>query len=255
MVMTSLTTIINYNVTLMSRVFKRNLAGFMVFSAIVLFACTANQTTIETSMPTTTHQFLALGDSYTIGESVDPSERWPVQLAATMQAEGVLLDDPIIVAQTGWTTSNLLAQIEARKPQGPFDLVSLLIGVNNQYQGKDIESYREEFSKLLELSIALAGGDPSRVVVLSIPDWGVTPFADGRERDRIRAQINQFNRVNQTVSLAAGVQYVDIIPISRQAAEDNSLLAADNLHPSGKMYTAWVDLLIPTVKEILRPED
>ena len=223
----------------------------MVLSAIVLFACTANQITIETSMPTATYRFLALGDSYTIGESVDPSERWPLQLAATMRADGVHLDDPTFVAQTGWTTSNLLAQIEASNPQGPFDLVTLLIGVNNQYQGKDIKSYREEFNKLLDISIDLAGGDPGRVVVLSIPDWGVTPFAEGRERDRIRAQINQFNLVNQTESLASGVHYVDITPISRQAAEDSSLLAADNLHPSGKMYAAWVDLMRPTVSEIL----
>ncbi|MFN2124851.1 MAG: SGNH/GDSL hydrolase family protein [Candidatus Promineifilaceae bacterium] len=205
-------------------------------------------------MPTATYRFLALGDSYTIGESVDPSERWPVQLAAAMRTDGVFLDDPTIVAQTGWTTSNLLAQIEASKPQGPFDLVTLLIGVNNQYQGKDIESYREEFVKLLEISIDLAGGDPGRVVVLSIPDWGVTPFAEGRERDKIGAQINQFNRVNQTKSLAAGVHYVDITPISRQAAQDRSLLAADNLHPSGKMYAAWVDLMLPTVTKILIPE-
>ena len=205
-------------------------------------------------MPTATYRFLALGDSYTIGESVDLSERWPVQLAAAIRADGVLLDDPIIIAQTGWTTGNLLAQIEASQPQGPFDLVTLLIGVNNQYQGKEIQSYREEFGKLLEISIDLAGGDPSRVVVLSIPDWGVTPFANGRERDRIRLQINQFNRVNQTESLAAGVHYANITPISRQAAENTRLLAADNLHPSGKMYAAWVDLLRPIVTQILQPK-
>ena len=226
--------------------------SLLVFSAIMLFACSTNQTTIETSMPTETHRFLALGDSYTIGESVDQSERWPVQLAAAIRADGLLLDDPIIIAQTGWTTSNLLAQIEASNPQGPFDLVTLLIGVNNQYQGKDIESYREEFGELLDISIDLAGGDPGKVVVLTIPDWGVTPFAAGRERGRISAQIDQFNLVNQTESLTAGVHYVDITPISRQAAEDTSLLAPDNLHPSGKMYAAWVNLLRPIVIEILQ---
>jgi len=228
--------------------------GLLVFCAIMLFACTANPTTIEPSMPTKTYRFLALGDSYTIGESVDPFERWPVQLAATMRVDGVLLDDPIIIAQTGWTTSNLLAQVESSNPQGPFELVSLLIGVNNQYQGKDIESYREEFVNLLDRSIDLAGGDPGRVVVLSIPDWGVTPFAEGRNRDTISEQIDQFNLVNQTESLAAGVHYCDITPISRQAAEDTTLLAPDNLHPSGKMYAAWVALLRPTVSEILQPE-
>jgi lysophospholipase L1-like esterase len=228
-------------------VFKKMVSPFFLNT-------TVNPIRIETSMPTTTHRILALGDSYTIGESVDPSERWPVQLAATMRADGLLLDDPIIIAQTGWTTSNLLAQVESNNPQGPFDLVTLLIGVNNQYQGKNIESYWEEFGKLLEISIDLAGGDPGRVVVLSIPDWGVTPFADGRERSKIRAQIDQFNRVNQKESLAAGVHYVDITPISRQAVEDSSLLATDHLHPSGKMYAAWVDLLRPTVIKILQPK-
>ena len=149
----------------------------------MLFACTSRPTTIETTMPNTTYRFLALGDSYTIGESVDPSERWPVQLATAMQKDGLLLDDPIIIAQTGWTTSDLLAKIETTDPQGPFDLVTLLIGVNNQYQGRDIEAYREEFGILLEMAIDFAGGDPTRVVVLSIPDWGVTPFAKGRDSD------------------------------------------------------------------------
>ena len=205
-------------------------------------------------MPTATHRFLALGDSYTIGESVDPCERWPVQLAAAMRADGLLLDNPIIIAQTGWTTGDLLAQIEASKPQEPFDLVTLLIGVNNQYQGKDIESYREEFGKLLELSIDLASDDPGRVVVLSIPDWGVTPFAEGHERGIISEQIDQFNLVNQAMSQAAGVYYCNITTISRQAAEDTRSLATDNLHPSGKMYATWVDLLRPIVTQILQPK-
>jgi lysophospholipase L1-like esterase len=238
----------------MQSISKHLSSYLLVFSAIVLFACTANPITIETSMPTATYRFLALGDSYTIGESVDPLDRWPVQLAAAIQADGVLLDDPIIIAQTGWTTSNLLAQVEVNNPQGPFDLVTLLIGVNNQYQGKDIESYREEFGELLDISIDLAGGDPGKVIVLSIPDWGVTPFADGRNRDNIREQIDQFNLVNQTESLASGVHYVDITPISRKAVNDTTLLAPDNLHPSGKMYAAWVELLQPIASEILQPE-
>lgn len=202
-------------------------------------------------MSNTSHRFLALGDSYTIGESVDPSERWPVQLAAAMQTDGLRLDDAMIIAQTGWTTSNLLAQIETSNPQGPFDLVTLLIGVNNQYQGKDIEAYREEFGILLEMAIDLAGGDPSRVVVLSIPDWGVTPFAEGRNREKIRVQIDQFNHTNQTESQTAGVHYLDITSISRKAALDTTLLVADDLHPSGKMYAAWVEVLLPIVREIL----
>ena len=164
------------------------------------------------------------------------------------------MDDPIIIAQTGWTTSDLLAKIETTDPQGPFDLVTLLIGVNNQYQGRDIDAYREEFGILLEMAIDFAGGDPTRVVVLSIPDWGVTPFAKDRDSDKIREQIDQFNIVNQAVSLAAGVHYVDITSISRKAALDTTLLAPDDLHPSGKMYAAWVDLLHPVILKILQPE-
>jgi lysophospholipase L1-like esterase len=205
-------------------------------------------------MPNTPYRFLALGDSYTIGESVDPDERWPAQLAETLQEDGFSIDGPIIVAQTGWTTSDLLAAIEAADPQGPFDLVTLLIGVNNQYQGKDIESYREEFGQLLDAAIGFAGRDSSHVVVLSIPDWSVTPFADGRDRDQIAEAIDLFNLVNREESLAAGVTYVDITPISREAVTNPTLLATDGLHPSGKMYAAWVGVLLPVVRETLQAD-
>jgi lysophospholipase L1-like esterase len=161
------------------------------------------------------------------------------------------LDDPTIIAHTGWTTGDLLAILDEITPHGLFDLVTLLIGVNNQYQGKKIESYRDEFGILLKTSISFACGDPARVVVLSIPDWGVTPFAQGRDRAQIRTDIEQFNIVNREVSLAAGVHYVDISPISRQVRDDPALLAPDGLHFSGKMYTSWVNLLQPVVNNIL----
>jgi len=222
-----------------------------VFSSILLFAYMLEPTTIETKMSDKPFRILALGDSYTIGEGVDPSEGWPAQLVTKLRDEGLLLDDPLIIARTGWTTGNLLAAIEATDPQGPFDLVTLLIGVNNQYQGRDIESYRGEFLTLLGTAIDFAGGDPSRVVVLSIPDWGVTPFAQSRDRAQIATAIDQFNLVNREESLAAGVHYLDITPLSRQAAGDPTLLAADGLHPSGKKYAAWVELLLPITREIL----
>jgi lysophospholipase L1-like esterase len=222
-----------------------------VFSSILLFACMSEPNTIKTEMTDTPLQILALGDSYTIGEGVDPSQRWPVQLAAALRAESFRLDDHLIIARTGWTTGDLLAAIEATDPQGPFDLVTLLIGVNNQYQGRDIESYRNEFRTLLGIAVDFAGEDPSRVVVLSIPDWGVTPFAQSRDRAQIAAAIDQFNLVNREKSLAAGVHYLDITPLSRQAADDPTLLATDGLHPSGKMYAAWVELLLPIAREIL----
>lgn len=189
-------------------------------------------------------RFLALGDSYTIGESVAASERWPVQLAARMRDEGVYMEDPLIIATTGWTTDELAAGIERRGPQGPFDLVSLLIGVNNQYRGRDLTEYRQQFAALLEQAVGFAGGDPKRVIVLSIPDWGVTPFAADRHRETVSGNINQFNAVNAEEAARLGAHYVDITLSSREAAHDPDLIAGDGLHPSGKMYTAWTELAL-----------
>jgi lysophospholipase L1-like esterase len=190
-------------------------------------------------------RFLALGDSYTIGEGVAAADRWPVQLARLMRAEGITLEDPIIIATTGWTTDELADAIARKNPQGPYDLVSLLIGVNNQYRGRDLKEYRAQFVELLTQAITLAGGDPKRVLVLSIPDWGVTPFAANRHRETVSGQINAFNAVNAEETARLGARYVDITPISRQAADDRSLLAGDGLHPSGKMYALWSALALP----------
>ncbi len=190
-------------------------------------------------------RFLALGDSYTIGESVAAVERWPVQLAARMRAQGVSMENPTIIATTGWTTDELAAGIERKGPQGPFELVSLLIGVNNQYRGRDVNEYRAQFAALLEQAIAFAGGDAQRVIVLSIPDWGVTPFAANRHRETVSGEINAFNAVNAEETARLGARYVDITPLSRQAVDDPDLLAGDGLHPSGKMYTAWIELALP----------
>lgn len=191
--------------------------------------------------------YLALGDSYTIGESVPEAERWPVQLAARLRQQGFNITPPLIIARTGWTTAELTAGIAQANPQGPFDLVSLLIGVNNQYRGYDQEEYRQEFTALLEQAIGFAGGNAGRVFVLSIPDWGVTPFATGRNVAQITAEIDAFNSINQAESARLGVAYIDITPISRQAVNDDSLIAYDGLHPSGKMYAEWVEAVLPVV--------
>jgi lysophospholipase L1-like esterase len=190
-------------------------------------------------------RFLALGDSYTIGERVAPAQRWPIQLAQRLREQGLDLDAPTIVATTGWTTAQLSAAIAAADLDDAYDLVSLQIGVNNQYQGRSPAEYRQEFVSLLARASALAGDDPARVIVLSIPDWGVMPFAAGRDRAAIRAEIDAFNAINRQAAQAAGVRYVDVTPISRQAAADDALLAPDGLHPSGQMYAAWVDLVYP----------
>ncbi len=195
-------------------------------------------------------RYLALGDSYTIGESVSENERWSNQLAAALGDKGLAVDVSII-ARTGWTTSELWEGIQAREIAPPYDMVSLLIGVNNQYRGYDKDEYRNEFGFLLGKAIEYAGGDAKRVFVLSIPDWGVTPFAAGRDQNQIAAEIDAFNAINLDESQKAGVHYVDVTSVSRQAAHDPTLVAVDGLHPSGKMYAEWAKLALPIMLEIL----
>lgn len=209
-------------------------------------------------------RYLALGDSYTIGESVDEADRWPMQLASlihsspqfTKSIEGNQRGvEVVIIARTGWTTDELWDGIQAQEINPPYDLVSLLIGVNNQYRGRDLEEYREQFVFLLNKSIEYAGGDANRVIVLSIPDWGVTPFAGDRDSKKIADEINQFNAINREETEKAGAHYIDITPISREAVNDPSLIAGDGLHPSGKMYAEWAELALPVVLEILTAGD
>jgi len=199
-------------------------------------------------MPAFRH--LALGDSYTIGERVSVKNRWPNQLAELLRADSVTVEVTII-AHTGWTTDELWQRMQAAKLKPPYDLVSLLIGVNNQYRRYDINEYHEQFVFLLNKSIEHAGGDQNRVIVLSIPDWGVTPFASGRDRGQIAKEINEFNLVNREESEKAGVHYVDVMPSSREASNDISLIASDGLHPSVKMYSEWARLAYPEALEAL----
>jgi lysophospholipase L1-like esterase len=215
------------------------------FITLVLSLFLGGCTSMETPDVTSDYRFLALGDSYTIGESVTEAERWPNQLTNRLRGNGHKIADPEIIARTGWTTAELADGIQLAEPQGPYDLVSLLIGVNNQYRGQSIDEYRTQFQELLARAIAFAGGEPSRVLVLSIPDWGVTPFAARRDTALISAEINAFNAVNKEESMAAGVRYINITPLSRQAAQNPVLTAADGLHPSGEMYATWVELVFP----------
>lgn len=200
-------------------------------------------------------RYLALGDSYTIGESVAVHERWPNQLAAlleTLPDFAARRVDVTIIARTGWTTQELWEGIQQQQLAPPYDLVSLLIGVNNQYRGYAIKEYREQFLFLLKQAIGYAGGNPDRVLVVSIPDWGVTPFAQGRNREQIAKEIDLFNAVNRGETEKAGAHYIDITPVSREAVHDSTLIAPDGLHPSGKMYTAWVKQALSIVLEILK---
>jgi lysophospholipase L1-like esterase len=196
-------------------------------------------------------RFLALGDSYTIGEKVDSLERWPVQLARLLRARGVSVAEPEIIARTGWTTDELAAGISVAAPPDTYGLVTLLIGVNNQYRGRDPERYRAEFSSLLAQSVEFAGGKADRVVVLSIPDWGVTPFAAGRDRAKIATEIDRFNAINREEARKAGARYVDVTPVSREPHE--AWTTGDGLHPSGRQYLKWAELVNVELSHSARP--
>ncbi|HSM00988.1 MAG TPA: SGNH/GDSL hydrolase family protein [Acidimicrobiia bacterium] len=197
-------------------------------------------------------RFLALGDSYTIGEGVDPSQRWPVLLARRLDDGGVTVADPVIIARTGWTVGELDSGIDRAAPSGPFELVTVQIGVNDQYRGHPVSGFGEEFAAILDRAVGFAGSAPQRVIVLSIPDWGVTPFAKGQDREQIAAEIAVFNRVIATEAWRRGTTFVDVTPISRRAADDPALLVDDGLHPSGEMYSLWVDLALPVAHRIVR---
>jgi lysophospholipase L1-like esterase len=195
--------------------------------------------------PMTQVRFLALGDSYTIGEGVAAPERWPSQLAAMMRTRGVPVAEPEIVARTGWTTEELQNGVAQAAPRGPYQLVTLMIGVNNQYRGLGVDEYRTQFAALLADAVGFAGGEPKRVIVLSIPDWGVTPYANGRDRDRIASEIDLFNAVNRGEAQRVGTRYVDVTSRSRDVAADSTLVGPDGLHPTGRMYDGWASDALP----------
>jgi lysophospholipase L1-like esterase len=184
-------------------------------------------------------RFLALGDSYTIGEAVPLEESWPYQLVRIAASRGISLDLPVMVAKTGWTTDELLEGIRMAQPEGPFDLVSLLTGVNNLYRERPVDNFRIEFRTLLEKALHFAGERPDHVVVLSIPDWGATPFAEGKDRMSISGITDDFNEVCRNEAKARNVHYIDVTGISRRGLAEGSLLTIDRLHPSGAMYALW----------------
>lgn len=197
--------------------------------------------------------YLALGDSYTIGEGVAQDGCWPMQLAVALRDEGVPLADPRIIASTGWTTDELEWGIDAAEPLGTWDFVSLLVGVNNQYRNRSAVAYAEEFRTLVQRAIRLAGGRAGRVLVLSIPDWGVTPFArsDARDAATIGDEIDAFNAAAQRLCAQEAIAYVDITTVSRERGSEPAMLVGDGLHPSAAMYTEWTRLVLPVARRLL----
>jgi lysophospholipase L1-like esterase len=204
-------------------------------------------------MNPTNRTYLALGDSYTIGEGVAEMENFPHQAVQLLSAKGLVFSKPAIIAKTGWTTDELQQGIAAATPDSSYDIVSLLIGVNNQYRGRSTEDYTPQFESLLQQAIAFAGHNPAHVFVLSIPDWGATPFAKGRDRVQIAQEIDAYNTVNKTIAEKYGVHYIDITPGTREATTDPTLVTTDHLHPSGKEYSRWAEKLAEGVKDVLNP--
>lgn len=197
-------------------------------------------------------RFLALGDSYTIGEHVAAAKRWPNQLAKLLEEEGIE-PEVTIIARTGWTVDELWEGIQASPPEGTYDLVTLLIGVNDQYRGYTGVWYRDKFRFILDKAILYTGGHPDKVIVVSIPDWGFTPFAAQRgDTEPISQQIDEFNTVNLEETKNVGAHYVDVTLISRMALDDFDLITGDRLHPSGKMYKMWAEKILPVALEVLR---
>jgi len=201
--------------------------------------------------PKSKHTFLSLGDSYTIGENVSASDRWSVQLAGLLRKNGVDVANPDIIARTGWTTAELQEAIKSSGNQKTYDLVSLLIGVNNQYRGQSQDRYRTEFRELLHTAIRFADGHARHVFVLSIPDWGASPYAQGRNQKQIADAIDAFNAIARQECQAVGIAFIDITLLTRQAAGDDTQFASDGLHYSGQQMRQWADMALPVAKKLL----
>lgn len=213
--------------------------------SLFLYSC---ENTSELAVASEEYSYLALGDSYTIGESVDSTMRWPVQLADSLSQRGFPVSPPKIIATTGWTSDELMQGIIRANIQDTFDLVSLLIGVNNQYRGYDTAQYRFEFQELLYRSIEFAGGVTGQVFVVSIPDYGVTPFGQTKDPEKIARELDIYNDMARKMCTARGIAFYNITDISRKADENAELVASDDLHPSGKMYTQWVAHILAEVQ-------
>ncbi len=201
--------------------------------------------------------YLALGDSYTIGEGLPAADNFPNQTARLLTARGLDVGTPVVIATTGWTTDELAVAIHERAIQETFSVVSLLIGVNNQYRGRTIMNYRDEFLRLLQQAVQFAGGVTERVVVLSIPDWSRTPFASTAEAGqrnpiKVAEEIDAYNEIARRLSTAAGCGWIDITPSTREHAQLPDYLVADGLHPSAKEYALWAERLATEFARVLR---
>ena len=218
-------------------------ATHLVILLLLSLSCKMKDEAIKPAKPVEPIRYLALGDSYTIGESVPSDQSFPAQLVDSLKALGVNVSSYKIIAQTGWTTTNLKLAIEASTLKDTFNLVSLLIGVNNQYQGKSIGLYEQEFVELAERAIQFADGKKENVFVVSIPDYGYTPFGKNNQMT-ISSEIDLYNSINKRLSDSLGLKYYNITPITQKGLSETDLVAGDGLHPSAKMYKEWVKLIL-----------
>jgi lysophospholipase L1-like esterase len=228
----------------------------MALLAALLACAAAHGAAAPGPTPTPTPRllrFLALGDSYTVGEGVSPDERWPERLVALLAARGAAVAPPEVIARTGWTTADLEGAIAEAAPKGPYDLVSLMIGVNDQFRGRTLEEYAPAFAALLAEAIAFAGGDPRRVLVLSIPDYGVTPFARrfGLDASEVSREIDRFDAAAREACVRASAHWVDVTTLSRRAAGEPDLIARDGLHPSPRLHGEWAAAVLPAARTAL----
>ncbi len=232
---------------------KKILSVFIIF--VLFYSCGSRNNIPERGEPETENQynysFLALGDSYTIGERVKQDERWPVQLVDKLRKQGFKMAPPKIIAQTGWTTANLYSAMESElNYTRKFDLVSILIGVNNQYQEKSKDEYEEDLRDIFKMALNYSKRRETGVFALSIPDYGGTPFA-GENGEEISREIDEFNAIFKKVAKEFNVDFYNITPISREAARDEDLIAEDGLHPSGLMYRYWVEEIMEEITQKL----
>lgn len=195
--------------------------------------------------------YLALGDSYTIGEGVLLHQNFPYQTVQLLRKKGIEIAAPETIAKTGWTTDEMDEAIKQHTFLHSYHIVTLLIGVNNQYRGREADNFETEFEQLLQKAIQFSGNNPAKVIVLSIPDWGVTPFAEGKDREKIAEEIDTYNAVCKNAALKYNTKFIDITTGQRQDAGQQGFLAEDNLHPSAKEYAKWAALLADKISEII----
>jgi len=228
---------------------------------MVLLACqkdsfkmTTNTSPNLNAKPKKEISYLAIGDSYTIGEAVPLEGGFPHQLTTILKDNGLDVGMPHIIAKTGWTTSELQEAIKKANLSEQFTVVTLLMGVNNQYRGESKEKYRKEFKELLQTALGFVNGNKAGVFVVSIPDWGLTPYGleSGRDIPTVSSDIDAFNAINKEETLAQGISYTDITPGSRLVVSDKELVASDGLHPSAKMYHEWAVQLAPALIKVLK---